>query len=50
MNLIDEEHVILFEIRQDGSEVPRALQYGARGLTQVHAHFFGDDVRERGFA
>ena len=50
VNFIDEEHVVLFEIRQDGSEVPRALQYGARGLTQVHTHLFGDDVRERGFA
>ena len=50
MNLVDEEHVVLFKIREDRSKVARSLEHGARGLPEIHAHFGGDDVGERRFA
>lgn len=50
MNLVDEEHVVLFKIREDCREVARSLEHRARGLPEIHAHFSGDDVGERRFA
>jgi len=39
-----------FQIRQDGGEIPRALENRPRGLAQIDPHFARDDVRERGLA
>lgn len=46
MDLVDEQHVIRFEIGEEGSEVARAFQHRPRGLSQINAHFPRDDVRE----
>ena len=50
VNLVDEQHVVRFEIGEQGGEVAGALQHRARGLAQVDAHLVRDDVRQRGFA
>ena len=50
MNFVDEEHVVGLEVREDGREVARALENRSRGLAQMHAHFVGDDVCERGLS
>ena len=50
MYLVDEQHVVRLEIGEHRREIARALQHGAGGVAQVHAHFTRDDMRERCFA
>ena len=50
VDLVDEEHVVLLEVREDGGEVARALDGGAGGDAHGDAHLGGDDVGERGLA
>ena len=50
MDLVDEQDVVRFEVRQDCGEVARALEHRPGRLPQVHAHLVRDDVRERGLA
>jgi hypothetical protein len=50
MNLVDEQHVVRFEIGQQRGEVARALEHRSRSLPQADAHLVGDDVRERRLA
>ena len=50
MNLIDEQHVVLVEIRQNRRQVTRAFKHWPRGLSQIDAHLARDDVRQRGLA
>ena len=50
MDLVDEEHVVLLEVREDGGEVAGALDGGAGGDAHGDAHLGGDDVGERGLA
>src|SRR5574343_1813865 len=47
MNFIDEQHVVRFEIGQDGGQVAGTFKDRAGGLAQVHAHFGGNDVAQR---
>src|SRR5712691_2061159 len=50
VDLVDEQHVPGFQIRQDRGEISRALENRPRGLAQIDPHFARDDVRERGLA
>ena len=50
MDLVDEQHVAGFEVRDDGREIARLLERRAGGRAQARVHFVGDDVRERGLA
>ncbi len=50
MNLVDKEHIALFETGEHGRQVPGALQHRARGTLDLHAHFLGDDIGQRGLA
>src|SRR5436190_2708201 len=50
VDLVDEEHVALPEVRQDRGEVARALQRGAGGGLEPGRHLVRDDLGERGLA
>ncbi len=50
MDLVDEEHVALFEVGDDRGQVAGAFDRGARGDADVDAELARDDVRERGLA
>ena len=50
MNLVDEQHVVLFEIVDDRREIGGALDRGTRGHVDIDAELARDDVRERGLA
>ena len=50
MDLVDEQHVVRFEVGEDRGEIARPFEHRAGGVAQVHAHLAGDDVRERGLA
>ena len=50
MNLVDEQHVVLFEIREQRGEIAGPLEHGPRRLAQIDAELVRDDVRERGLA
>ena len=50
VDLVDEEHVALVEVGEDGGEVAPALDGGAGRETDLHPQFGGDDVRQRGLA
>ena len=50
MDLVDEEHVALVELREDRGEVAGPLERGARGHVEVRAELVRDDARERGLA
>ncbi len=50
MDFIDEKHLAVAEVGEDGGEVALDLQRGAGGLLEGDAEFVGDDVGERGFA
>ena len=50
MDLVDEQHVALFEVREDGREIARALDGGAARRLDVRAQLVGHDGRERGLA
>ena len=47
MNFVDEQHVMRFKIGQDGRQIASAFEHRAGGLAQAHAHFNGDNVRQR---
>ena len=50
MYLVDEQHVMRFEVGQDRRQIARLLEHRARGLTQIDLHFIGDNMRQRGLA
>ena len=50
MNLVDEEHLVLLEIRQQRGEVARPLEDGAGRRPDLHLQLLGHDVGERGLA
>ena len=50
VNLVDEEHLVRLEIRQQRGEVSRPLQHGAGGRTDLHLQLLRNDVGERGLA
>ena len=50
MDLVDEQHVVLFEVVHDRGEVGGALDRRTRSHVDVDAELARDDVRERGLA
>ena len=50
MNLVDEQHVVLFETRELRREIAGPLEHGAGRLVQIDAELVRDDVRERRLA
>ena len=50
MNLVDEEHVALFEVADDRGEVAGALDRRPRGRAHVDPELARDDMGERGLA
>ncbi len=50
MDLVDEQHVALFEIGQDRGEVARSLDRRAARGVEVDAQLAGDDVGQRRLA
>jgi hypothetical protein len=50
VHLVDEQHVVLLQVRQDRGEVAGALDGGTGGDAHGDAHLGGDDVGERGLA
>jgi hypothetical protein len=50
VDFVDEQHVVRFEVAEDGGKVAGALQHRAGGLTQIDPHFGRDDVRQCGLA
>ena len=50
VDLIDEEHVPVLEMSEDGRHVTLELQCGSRGGDDAHPHFRGDDIRKGGLA
>src|SRR5262249_7781172 len=50
VDLVDEEHVALFEIREQRREIARLGDHRTRGRAEVDAELARDDLRERGLA
>ena len=50
MDLVDEQHIIGFQIGQQRGQIAGALQHGARCLSQIDAHLKRDDMSQRGLA
>src|SRR5439155_13681202 len=50
MDLVDEQHVAVVEIRQDRGEVAGTLERGAAGDSHPRIELVGDDAGERGLA
>ena len=50
MDLVDEQHVVRLQVRQQRRQVAGALDHRSGGLSQIHAQLVRDDVRERGLA
>ena len=50
MDLVDEEHVAVLQIGENGGQVAGPLQHRPRGGLDVDLHLVGDDVRQGGLA
>ena len=50
VDLVDEQHVVVAELGEDGGQVAGALERRAGRDVQVHAHLGGDDRRQRRLA
>ena len=50
MDFVDKQHVVRLEIGEQRRQIAGTLEHRAAGLAQVDAQFFGDNVRQRGFA
>ena len=50
MDLVDEEHVVFLERRQQSGQVARLVEHRPRRHLEAHAQLVGDDVRERRLA
>ena len=50
MDLVDEQHVALFEIGQQRRKVARLGDHRARGGAEADAQLARDDLRQRGLA
>ena len=48
--LLDAGDVVALEACENGRQIAGPLDHGSRGLAQLHPHFCGNNVRERGFA
>ena len=50
MDLVDEQHVAVVEVGEDGGEVAGAFERGPAGDPQADVHLGGDDPRQGGLA
>ena len=50
VHFVDEQHLLVAQVGQDGGQVALDLQRRPRGLLERRAHFVGDDVGQRGLA
>nr|GEU28642.1 hypothetical protein [Tanacetum cinerariifolium] len=50
VDLVDEQHIVRFQVGQNRRQVAGAFQHRARRLAQVDAHLARDDVGQRGLA
>ena len=50
VDLVDEQHVAVVEVGEDGGEVAGAFECGTAGDAQADVHLLGDDARQRGLA
>ena len=50
VDLVDEQHVAVAEVREDRREVGGALERGAARGLEARPHLGGHDLRERGLA
>ena len=50
VDLVDEEHVVFLERRQQSGQVARLVEHRPRRHLEAHAQLVGDDVRERRLA
>src|SRR5690606_38757914 len=50
VDFVDEQHVAFFQAGEYGGQVAGLFQHRPRGGLERHAHFIGDDVRQRGLA
>src|SRR4029453_17779794 len=50
VDLVDEQHVVRFEVREQRGKITGALEHGPRRLPQVDAELVRDDVRQRRLA
>ncbi len=48
--LIDKQHIVRLQIRQQRCEIARLFDSGSRGYTDIHSHFIRDYARQRGLA
>jgi hypothetical protein len=46
MNLVDEQHIVWLQVREQRGEVAGALQHGPGRLLQANAKFVGHDIGE----
>ena len=50
MDLVDEQHVIRLQRRQDARQVAGFVEHRARGNLEAHTQFVGDDVAQGGLS
>ena len=50
MDLVDKQHIVLFERGQDTREVARLIEYRTGGNLKSYPQLVGDDIRERGLS
>ncbi|MGY4299268.1 hypothetical protein ACVWXN_007363 [Bradyrhizobium sp. i1.4.4] len=50
MDLVDEEHVALFEVGEERGEIAGLGDHRTRGRAKADAELLGDDLRQRGLA
>ena len=50
MDFVDEQHITLFQVGQDGGEVAGLFDHRPGSLADAHPHFIGDDMRQGGFS
>lgn len=50
MDLVDEQHIVRFEVGEQRRQIPRFLQHRAGGGLDIDPHLVGDDVGEGGLA
>ena len=50
VDFVDKQHVACGQIGENGGQIPRALNGGAAGDSNIVAHFRGDNARQGGFA
>ena len=50
VDLVDEQHVVGFEVGQDRREIAGAFEHGTRSLAEVDPHLVRDDVGQRRLA